>query len=1213
MVTPELQIPDALEDARASGNLVIFAGAGVSMGPPTLLPSFYGLAKEIAGSDPKEPFDRFLGDIKKERGTDVHQRTEEILRRRRKAQPNALHFEILRLFYPDRGRTARIVTTNFDKQFSKAAKHLHLNLREYYAPALPRGDEFQGIVHIHGALGEKPETMVLTDFDFGRAYLLEGWARIFLEALFQKYTTLFVGYSHQDTLMTYLSRGMSGRGLMPRFALCPTAEKSWWRRFQIEPVHYAKKLGPTPHARLVSGMKQWSKDCNLTLFQFEKEVRKAIETPFGRLPSARNAFFLRLALRKKHTAEFFARHAVEWRWVGWAQKAGFLGRYFSRNAPIADDDAPTIRWVARQLVQRDPNPANENRGVRLVHENGGNLSPQLFADLAREICSLSAEDLNSNNVTQLILLLVSEAQAMPLFPVFPVSWLMDSVAKAKNCHLAEHILFALAAPRIGFHDQFLPTKMSPFGSPTSRVEPKMVGESSQIKAAWEKHFVPTLDLRGRGLLPVFETFVRQVHFAHAAVATEASRTSDALSWQLEDLCRAGDEIDIRDLGILVGMLRDSALAVARSKEGMDRAQVVAWLRSGIPILFRLGILALANSTSLSAYEKTTIFLKEGCLYSPVANARAEEFGFLKEVYPRLNRSARSVLWKAILKGASNEALAEYEEPAAKRRARQRQIDHTVAHMVETFPADASSKLEARRREVNEPKWKKRIADERAWGIPRTITGSPSPFTVDDLLKKDPAKDLTELIEFKQTDFLGPSREGLQASVGASVKKDLVWGEKLISALVTRKAWESDLWRGIFWANDWVSWPQNLRGQMLELIKHHFLTGPRLNDASFFLFSGEQWKNGPIPHGEELEALLELCINAWKVAEETTLPARESAPEQVDWTFQSLNSAPGRIAEFTLRYAKEHLHRKPPKRRRAELPPRVEQLLDAMVASESYAGSLALARIGLESRFLLHASEIWFKKRIAPLFDTKVAPEKFWPLYHSMIGYSAASKQMLEVVANGMVGLFPVISKRDDRLFDNFCNWVGLAVWFFPDKYGGKQFLYEFMGKLSEKQVVHWGRAMGRLQFDIPEDRRDDWWRRWVRKYWADRLSGHPVAFKPAEATVMVQWALAQNRYLSEAVAFVERTKSFAEPTGFLFYEIAKSKHPELRSLPTARLILFLLKKAKFLSGAEEEIHSSLRRMPKTIPKLKPFLNKICEQLLRLGDKGANDLLAELTK
>ena len=56
--------------------------------------------------------------------------------------------------------------------------------------------------------------MVLTAKDFGRAYLTEsgGWARRFLVDLFANYTVLFVGYSHSDAIMTYLTPSLPPDG-----------------------------------------------------------------------------------------------------------------------------------------------------------------------------------------------------------------------------------------------------------------------------------------------------------------------------------------------------------------------------------------------------------------------------------------------------------------------------------------------------------------------------------------------------------------------------------------------------------------------------------------------------------------------------------------------------------------------------------------------------------------------------------------------------------------------------------------------------------------------------------------------------------------------------------------------------------------------------------------------------------------------------------------
>ena len=65
------------------------------------------------------------------------------------------------------------------------------------------GGQFNGIVHVHGTVSH-PKEMVLTDLDFACAYLTEGWARRFLVELFRNFAVLFVGYSHDDTILSYL-------------------------------------------------------------------------------------------------------------------------------------------------------------------------------------------------------------------------------------------------------------------------------------------------------------------------------------------------------------------------------------------------------------------------------------------------------------------------------------------------------------------------------------------------------------------------------------------------------------------------------------------------------------------------------------------------------------------------------------------------------------------------------------------------------------------------------------------------------------------------------------------------------------------------------------------------------------------------------------------------------------------------------------------------
>ena len=208
-----LRFPEPVKSALRDGRLVVFAGAGVSMGEPAYLPDFESLARMIANGTGEsrqgnEPVDRFLGRLK-DKGTKVHELAAAALSGEDLA-PTALHCDLLRL-YSDAHRV-RIVTTNFDVLFEKAAaKQFDAEPDAFRAPALPLGNDFHGIVHVHGAVSE-PKDLVLTDADFGRAYLTEGWARRFLAGLFREFTVLFVGYGHNDTVMNYLARALPATG-----------------------------------------------------------------------------------------------------------------------------------------------------------------------------------------------------------------------------------------------------------------------------------------------------------------------------------------------------------------------------------------------------------------------------------------------------------------------------------------------------------------------------------------------------------------------------------------------------------------------------------------------------------------------------------------------------------------------------------------------------------------------------------------------------------------------------------------------------------------------------------------------------------------------------------------------------------------------------------------------------------------------------------------
>ncbi len=209
-----VEMPEEIIEAATNDSLAIFAGAGVSMQPPESLGNFEELTDTLFNSidvtnqvatDEDKPCEARLEKLVDVYEDKVYDACADLMNRNR---PSDLHRNILKCFD---GHPIRVVTTNFDEKFESAAGELGIALEEdhsiYYSPALPDGDQFAGLVHLHGAVC-RPQEMILTESDFGKAYVTKARAARFLVDLFSTYTVLFVGYSLNDILVRYLARSI---------------------------------------------------------------------------------------------------------------------------------------------------------------------------------------------------------------------------------------------------------------------------------------------------------------------------------------------------------------------------------------------------------------------------------------------------------------------------------------------------------------------------------------------------------------------------------------------------------------------------------------------------------------------------------------------------------------------------------------------------------------------------------------------------------------------------------------------------------------------------------------------------------------------------------------------------------------------------------------------------------------------------------------------
>jgi len=390
-ITSEVELPQAVIDAQAAGRLVFFVGAGASMGPPASLPSFKELARQLA-SIARRPFDdtgnldRFLGSMPANFDTHTHTRN---LIAREGSMPNSTHTALVRVAASI--GPLRIVTTNFDDHISSAASSAGIEVYEkWVGPALPLGDAFTGIVHLHGSVLRDPRELVLTDTDFGRAYLTHAWATRFLLPMFQNNTVVFVGYSHDDPIMRYLALGLPSRTPRYAFVSADKANDPDWTRLGVETIGYPVQADD--HSALVAALEAWDVRARMGQTDHQARMKEIVDAGPTLTPVDRDYLAERLktvdGAREfaKATAGVAPNRQVEW--LRWAED---LPAFKSIFAGKDGDDAASIlgNWFCQTFVA---SPELHGAALQTVQRLGQTFSGGLFRGASWTAHQLSKKD-----------------------------------------------------------------------------------------------------------------------------------------------------------------------------------------------------------------------------------------------------------------------------------------------------------------------------------------------------------------------------------------------------------------------------------------------------------------------------------------------------------------------------------------------------------------------------------------------------------------------------------------------------------------------------------------------------------------------------------------------------------------------------------------------------------------------------------------------------
>jgi hypothetical protein len=1148
-----VEFPSELVEARAAGTLVVFAGAGVSMPAPSNLPSFRELAIELAQgtakSEKDEPLDRFLGRL--DQGLRIHARARDRLCNP-DSKPNPLHSTLLKLF--DGASAVRLVTTNFDDHFAAAAAGTWPgeSLEVFAAPALPFGGYFQGLVHLHGSVTRDPRRMVLTDADFGRAYLTEGWARRFLQEMFSKYVVLFVGYSHSDPVVRYLVRGLPSSTEGRRFALTPRSDDGFWKHLGIAALAYPMRRGRNSHREQATALAKWVK------FTAERPLdkRERIQDIVSKSPpvAGEDHEYLVDALNNESTAQYFTEFALKLEWFEWAQGREAFLRLFRNPADVRSTDERLAWWFAEKVAIEHADTALE-----WIVRSGLTLGPTCWRAVAFEILRRMSSRGGCPGLDHWVPLLL---QTRPERTGGALEGILSHCRYPDDATAALLLFHHSLRPVPELKADHLAKVVDPSATPGVDLDLGTVGDSYWTREAWQRYFLPNLQ---HFVGPL--TAIAATHLEETALLSRAyGKDWDIVSMRFPDLSERSLYGEQSALGVLIDVARETLLWLIQNDRKRADGLIEAWLNAGSIVLQRLALFGVAQSAGWAADDKLCWLLERGLLYRN--STGMEVSAVLEGAFRDASPEVRDRVVAAALAGPTGDS--EYRDDCIR----------GVLRTLKRADPDCARVAEELSRIPQPPEY-----------VPEPEPAAPSPR---DLLAGAPADKVDELLAYESRYEGWADRGGLTVAVQMAVVEKPDWGMELAETLRARGVWETDLWRSITWGWNEGALSTDQWAKVLNLLPEPGLLASSALDGVADLLERKSAGDSNPFKGALLGLAAKVGLQVWRVLDRRE---HERKSEAKDWLFVAINSAGGRLAEFFLRTLLQA--RKEAGDAWHGLTEDFRLYLEGVVRGSSWAAEMARVVVAAQLHTLFALDAQWANANMFGMFDWSADARRAQQAWHGYLTWGRWNNDLLERILPQCRKTFTDIEGRLGDHVERFCTLMASIALYGSVDPMESGWLQEFIRTASLNARKGWASALRRSLEGFPAGKRQEVWTRWMKSYWEFRVGAFP-ALDPGEITRMAEWSIELEEAFPEAVRLI--LKGPAAESGDMTDPCFRLQESGvLRRYPqeSALLVRFLVRSQSRYPAGDYIIDSA-----KELAQLgaeTAVLVDICHRLAELGD------------
>ncbi|WP_026893381.1 DUF4020 domain-containing protein [Lacrimispora aerotolerans] len=1084
-----VDFPQPLFDAIASNSLVVFAGAGVSVAKPSNLMSFQSLAEQIASwtgqQAPAKELDTFLGKLEHD-GVLVHESAAQILRNE-SGEPNSLHKNLVRLF--SLPTEIRIITTNFDLLFEQALE-LSGELKDitvFSAPALPRGSKFKGIVHVHGDINHAND-MVLTDTDFGRAYLTEGWARRFLVDVFMNYTILFIGYSYDDTVMKYLTRAMPVNSDHPKYILVGDNEdNSKWSYLNIKPIFF--KNDKMDFINEYDSVKGLANRLSRGILDWNQRMKQfALEDPPNDVDFVTE--FLQ-AMDRNYLVKTFVETTQDPNWFSFLAKEGMLDSLCG-SQKLSERDRILMRWCVDHFIDTDDGLL----GFLAIHDFSCNRD--IAGSLGWALCE--QKQLPNELFAKWIGVLFGREER--LLDDNMVLLLLQECVKRDLKQLAMLLFSSLIRIELKGKSGGILASLNPENHLGYEAYCDITTEPYYVEEAWKTCFCENLLFFANPLIELIFDKMEQWTIQGSLWELSILKESDIV-WNRQNLVRQRMDEDTEVDGYrmesaayhLVTICRECMTFILSTQIENHLHYSQRMMSANSPLLRRLGIYSLARTPLLTSDQIVQYLMDKLSLAR--STEKAELYLLFQLNYPTLSDGMKTQVLDRIQKDAGK-AHIEKEEYA------DRDVYEWVHWLLRVCKNQGNLQLVAAELSKKYPHWMPREnPDLFMWSSSGFINQS-SPISVEELLSSPPSDNLNIMIHFDDHSFEGPDREGLKIVISEAIQKDMGWSLQLAHCLTDGKLFETDLWDTLLqaWKNS-----DELTSQIVSLIP--FLENPSVlegrvkNCAAILLQCAEKSDN------LSEEVIKTMHDVSEKMLRTKSLQGTTDIGE--DRLICAIDSTTGTLCEFWIREV-SLLKAGDLERRLSDT---FKALFEELISNPNEIGRQSRPILCSQYSFLSTLDYHWSKENILPLFLSE-DDELFLEAWHGFLSWGRIHMKIAEDIEQPFVVALNRFSLFSEDYQKRFTHHLTVLMIYFCEQPLGKLIsqLFSVGGLKTRTEFAH--QVDASLQ-SMNEEATRTLWNRWLKLYWEKRILQMPMALDDEEINIMIDWLQFLGPVFSEAV------------------------------------------------------------------------------------------------